>query len=439
MLEHAAERGLPCNIIVTQPRRISALGVAERVAAERGEMPGGTVGYSIRLESKSSAATALLFCTTGILMRRLEEDPELDGVTHLFVDEVHERSMESDFLLMVLRDLLGRKPSLKLVLMSATMNVNLFSRYFTLRGNPSVPTLKVAGRTFPVTPLYLEDALELTQHKIRPGADWMRKGAAAASTAAAAAARVAGAAVAAAGAGAAVAPRRRRRPWRRRRGGRRRGGGGGEADAELSTAELAQRYPAARYSQSVRDAMEKLDFEAINVELVVELLKWLRTCEGPHVLAEWKAARDAGKPPKPHQQKNVAAAGGGGADAVLVFLPGFKEIQAVHEAILMTQEFGREPQRSWVLPLHSMLPPDEQRKVFDRPPPGARKVVLATNIAETAITVDDCAYVIDCGRMKEKRYGTRLGQGATHTQSAPLTPLLIPLQVRRLQADGISR
>ena len=97
---------------------------------------------------------------------------------------------------------------------------------------------------------------------------------------------------------------------------RRRGGGGAAAvaakpDAELSTAELAQQYPAARYSQSVRDAMEKLDFEAINVELVVELLKWLRTCEGPHVLAEWKAARDAGKPPKPHQQKNVAAAGGG--------------------------------------------------------------------------------------------------------------------------------
>ena len=426
MLEHAAERGLPCNIIVTQPRRISALGVAERVAAERGEMPGGIVGYSIWLES-GSAATALLFCTTGILMRRLEEDPELDGVTHLFVDEVHERSMESDFLLMVLRDLLGRKPSLKLVLMSATMNVNLFSRYFTLRGNPSVPTLKVAGRTFPVTPLYLEDALELTQHKIRPGADWMRKGA---------------------GGGGFDGGGRGGKGGGRGGGGGGRGGGAGAAatpppmaalaaagggaaaaaakpEAELSTAELAQRYPAARYSQSVRDAMEKLDFEAINVELVVELLKWLRTCEGPHVLAEWKAARDAGKPPKPHQQKNVAA-GGGGADAVLVFLPGFKEIQAVHEAILMTQEFGREPQRSWVLPLHSMLPPDEQRKVFDRPPPGARKVVLATNIAETAITVDDCAYVIDCGRMKEKRFdGTRLGRGASCAQphgSPPAPP-----------------
>ena len=89
VLEEAAELGRPCSVIVTQPRRISALGVSERVAAERGEAVGGVVGYSIRLESKSSAATALLFCTTGILTRRLEEDSELEGVTHLFVDEVH--------------------------------------------------------------------------------------------------------------------------------------------------------------------------------------------------------------------------------------------------------------------------------------------------------------------------------------------------------------
>ena len=95
MLEDAAARGEPCHVIVTQPRRISALGVSERVAAERGEAVGGVVGYSIRLESKSSSKTALLFCTTGILTRRLEEDTELSGVTHVFVDEVHERSMES--------------------------------------------------------------------------------------------------------------------------------------------------------------------------------------------------------------------------------------------------------------------------------------------------------------------------------------------------------
>jgi HrpA-like RNA helicase len=82
VLEDAAARGKPCSIIVTQPRRISALGVSERVAAERGEAVGGVVGYSIRLESKSSAQTALLFCTTGILTRRLEDDRDLEGEAH---------------------------------------------------------------------------------------------------------------------------------------------------------------------------------------------------------------------------------------------------------------------------------------------------------------------------------------------------------------------
>ena len=109
VLEQSASAGVPCSLICTQPRRISALGVSERVAAERGEQVGGVVGYAIRLESKSSARTSLLFCTTGILTRRLEADSELSGVTHVFIDEVHERSMESDFLLMVVRDLLLRR------------------------------------------------------------------------------------------------------------------------------------------------------------------------------------------------------------------------------------------------------------------------------------------------------------------------------------------
>ena len=127
---------------------------------------------------------------------------------------------------------------------------------------------------------------------------------------------------------------------------------------------------------------------------------------------EWDMAKPAnsGASGKP---KNAKQGGGGGsgkhevsslADAVLVFLPGFKEIQTLHELLLGTREFGQEPHRSWVLPLHSLLPPEEQRRVFDRPPPGVRKVVLSTNIAETAVTVDDCGYVIDTGRMKEKRF-----------------------------------
>ena len=81
--------------VCTQPRRISAIGVAERVAAERVERVGNVVGYQIRLESKTSSSTRLMFCTTGILLRRLESDPDLTDVSHVIVDEVHERSEES--------------------------------------------------------------------------------------------------------------------------------------------------------------------------------------------------------------------------------------------------------------------------------------------------------------------------------------------------------
>ena len=79
--------------------------MAERVSEERVERIGNVVGYQIRLESKTSSSTRLLFCTTGILLRRLESDPDLSDVSHVIVDEVHERSEESDFLLMILRDL----------------------------------------------------------------------------------------------------------------------------------------------------------------------------------------------------------------------------------------------------------------------------------------------------------------------------------------------
>ena len=82
------------EIICTQPRRISAIGVAERVAAERDERIGNTVGYQIRLESKMSSWTRLTFCTTGILLQRMSGDPKLKSVTHIIVDEVHERSAE---------------------------------------------------------------------------------------------------------------------------------------------------------------------------------------------------------------------------------------------------------------------------------------------------------------------------------------------------------
>jgi len=120
LLDDAIDNGWgdKCQILCTQPRRISAIGVADRVADERSEKIGDTVGYQIRLEKKCSARTRLLFMTTGIMLRRLQGDPELAGVSHVVIDEVHERTLDSDFLLIIIRDLLPRRPDLKLILMS---------------------------------------------------------------------------------------------------------------------------------------------------------------------------------------------------------------------------------------------------------------------------------------------------------------------------------
>ena len=105
--EIEAGRGSTCSIIVTQPRRVSAMSVAARVADERGEKVGhGLVGYAIRGERKASSSCRLLFATTGVLLRRLSAggDPDLVGVSHVVVDEVHERGVDSDFLLLELRN-----------------------------------------------------------------------------------------------------------------------------------------------------------------------------------------------------------------------------------------------------------------------------------------------------------------------------------------------
>uniref|UniRef100_A0A3B5M4Y9 Helicase ATP-binding domain-containing protein n=1 Tax=Xiphophorus couchianus TaxID=32473 RepID=A0A3B5M4Y9_9TELE len=136
----AGPAGQVANIICTQPRRISAISVAQRVAQERAECLGNSVGYQIRLESVRTSATRLLYCTTGVLLRRLEGDADLRGVSHVIVDEVHERTEESDFLLLVLKDLITKRQDLKIILMSATLNANLFSEYFY-----DCPTIHIPG------------------------------------------------------------------------------------------------------------------------------------------------------------------------------------------------------------------------------------------------------------------------------------------------------
>ncbi|KAL9952425.1 hypothetical protein ACROYT_G039680 [Oculina patagonica] len=151
-------RGGECFIICTQPRRISAMSVAERVSNERVNKIGQSVGYQVRLENKQSAETRLLYCTTGILLRRLEGESSLPGVSHIIVDEVHERTEESDFLMMVLKDLLSVRADVRVILMSATLNAQLFSEYFY-----DAPVIHIPGRTFPVMEFFLEDSLDMTK------------------------------------------------------------------------------------------------------------------------------------------------------------------------------------------------------------------------------------------------------------------------------------
>ncbi|XP_029860028.1 3'-5' RNA helicase YTHDC2 isoform X6 [Aquila chrysaetos chrysaetos] len=158
LLDECYRNGTPCRIFCTQPRRLAAVGVAERVAAERREKVGQTVGYQIRLESRVSPKTLLTFCTNGILLRTLMAgDSTLSTVTHVIVDEVHERDRFSDFLLIKLRDVLQKQTNLKLIISSAALDANLFIRYFG-----SCPVIHIQGRPFEVKEMFLEDILRST-------------------------------------------------------------------------------------------------------------------------------------------------------------------------------------------------------------------------------------------------------------------------------------
>jgi len=164
LLDDMISRGLShaVDIICTQPRRISAIGLADRVSEEREEKVGASVGYSIRGESKTSRNTKIKFVTTGLLLRRFLDDAELSGVTHVIVDEVHERTVDGDFLLLLLKQLLLRRKDLTVVLMSATVEADEYANYFS---DFTVGRVHIEGRTFPVQDIYLEWVLSTTGYR----------------------------------------------------------------------------------------------------------------------------------------------------------------------------------------------------------------------------------------------------------------------------------
>ncbi|KAI5067330.1 hypothetical protein GOP47_0017858 [Adiantum capillus-veneris] len=428
ILDHLWSQGRPCRIICAQPRRISASSVAERIAAERGEPIGQTVGYQIKLESKGGPHSSLMFCTNGVILRRLvcgsgDVMSNLNA-THLIVDEIHERDCDADFILLTLRDLLAAEPELRLILMSATIDVELFSSYFN-----NCPVVKIPGFTYPVQSFYLEDVLVATRAKkncvlsceepslqISTGSPLSEEDAAAMDEAIGLAwleddfdlfidmlARNSSQSICnyqhsltgttplmvAAGKG-----RVSEVLLLLSRG----------ADMDLvshdgtSALDWAERHGkaevkeillnhknrkgdpalAAKKAEILEQYLSSIDQDEIDVLLIEQLLRKICTTV------------TAGIPPD-H------------LGSILVFLPGWEDI-ARTRACLEASSLFNDPKKFLILPLHSMIPSAEQRKVFQTPNRGVRKIILATNIAETAITINDVVFVVDSGRVKEKSY-----------------------------------
>ncbi|KAK3421603.1 hypothetical protein EUGRSUZ_G02228 [Eucalyptus grandis] len=342
-------RGALCNIICTQPRRISAMSVSERVASERGEILGDSVGYKVRLEGMKGKDTRLLFCTTGILLRRLLVDRSLKGVTHVIVDEIHERGMNEDFLLIVLKDLLPRRSELRLILMSATLDAETFSSYFG-----GAPIIRIPGFTYPVRTHFLENILETTGYRLTPynqiddyGQDKMWKMSK-------------------------QAPRKRKSQI------------ASVVEEALGAADLKD------YSPQTRESLSCWNPDCIGFNLIEYLL--CHICENE----------------KP--------------GAVLVFMTGWDDISSLKEKLQSHRILG-DPNRVLLLACHSSMASSEQRLIFDEPADGVRKIVLATNIAETSITINDVVFVLDCGKAKETSY-----------DALNNTPCLLPSWISRVSA-----
>ncbi|KAL6297594.1 hypothetical protein ACE6H2_005736 [Prunus campanulata] len=341
-----------CNIICTQPRRIAAISVAERVSDERCEPSPGSrgslVGYQVRLDSASNDKTKLLFCTTGILLRKLMGDKNLTGISHVIVDEVHERSLLGDFLLIVLKNLIEKQsalstPKLKVILMSATVDSDLFSRYF---GN--CPVITAEGRTHPVTTYYLEDIYESIDYRIASDSP--------------------------ASLGYGPLTKEKAGAVNNRRGKKNLVLSAWGDDSLLSEENINPYYipdSYQLYKEQTRQNLKRLNEDVIDYDLLEDLVCHVdETC---------------------------------GEGSILVFLPGVSEIYTLVDKLAASYRFGGQAS-DWILPLHSSVSSTDQKKVFLRAPENIRKVIVATNIAETSITIDDVVYVIDCGKHKENRY-----------------------------------
>ena len=364
LLEQAItmNKGAECNIVCTQPRRIAATSVARRVADERAEKLQQSIGYHVRFDVKlPELGGSVIYCTTGILLQQLQYSPDevFDATSHLIVDEVHERDMQIDFLFIILKKVIARrikeqKSVPKVVLMSATMDADLFASYFKNIDSEgrvsSCPTLSVPGRTFPVKEVHLEAILAIL-------------------------------------------------------------------DKEYGQSQLRAMYndiPTRDYFEVERsyakDNPSKTTFTSVipEEEDAESIIDWKRkhitTADGEVVIANEK---DDGLVPIGLVATTIAhIARTTQEGAILVFLPGLDEMVKVDELLrnenILDVDFQNASKFKMFM-LHSSIS-DSQKDVFDPVPDGCRKVILGTNIAETSVTIPDVQYVVDTGKLREKRY-----------------------------------
>ncbi|XP_050752878.1 ATP-dependent RNA helicase TDRD9 isoform X2 [Gymnogyps californianus] len=170
ILDHCIQQSIYCNIAVTQPRKIGASSIARWISKERSWTLGGFVGYQVSLENISTKETRLLYMTTGVLLQKVVCAKSLAEFTHIFVDEVHERTEEMDFLLLVIRKLLRtNSQSVKVILMSASINCKEFADYFALpvhNGLNPAYIFKVEGKPYAIEEYYLDDLKHTVHFKL---------------------------------------------------------------------------------------------------------------------------------------------------------------------------------------------------------------------------------------------------------------------------------
>ncbi|KAG9818505.1 P-loop containing nucleoside triphosphate hydrolase protein, partial [Aureobasidium melanogenum] len=337
---------------VTQPRRVAAVSVSERVGTELCDMK-NRVGYQIRFDTTVSNDTAIKFMTDGILLREIANDFMLSRYSAIVIDEAHERSVNTDILIGMMSRIVDLRAQmakeepekyypLKLVIMSATLRITDFTENTRLFRNGPPPIVKAEGRQFPVTDHFARrtthDYVDDMFHKVSRGHKKLPPGGMLCFLT-------------------------------------------GQQEIIQLAKKLRQAFPADTGTQVKQP---RVHVSAADAPLEIDDM-------------------DAEAQPAFRRDEDDDD------DDSDVEIRGLDDEEDDKEFMIEGEEQPVEALRVHVLPLYSQLPTKQQLKVFEEPPAGSRLIVLATNVAETSLTIPGIRYVFDCGRSKEKKYEASTG------------------------------